>query len=134
MSSWLEAAGVMVVLIALVRWVERRRAVRVVPSSNTGGVPRGFTPSFLGLEHLAPMMEQLSAAELVATLGRDRALCDLVMGQSDKRYQPSTFIQEVDGTFRVGWYHDGCQAVRTFARRDMALADYLLFSFGKGRL
>jgi len=106
----------------------------LVNSDDTDGVPPGFKCSTLGLEPLASLVE-LPVDELIALLGGDGDLCNRVMGQSyDKRYQPSTFIEENGGAFRVGWYQNGYQAVRTFAQRELAVADYLLFSFGKGRL
>lgn len=96
--------------------------------------PLGFKRSTLGLKHLEAMVES-PVEELIAALANDARLCDQVMNQSgNKRYTPSTFIQEVGGTFRVGWFDDGYRAVRTFSRREHAVADYLLFSFGKGRL
>ena len=107
----------------------------MVNSDDTDEVPPGFEHSTLGLEPLASLVE-LPVDSLIALLGGDGELCDRVMGQSvrQKRYQPSTFIEEKSGAFRVGWYQNGYQAVRTFAQRELAVADYLLFSFGKGRL
>jgi hypothetical protein len=88
----------------------------------------------LGLEHWAELVE-LPVAELISTLERENDICEQVIGQSyDKRYTPSTFIEEKGGAFRVGWYEHGYHAVRTYQRRELAVADYLLFSFGKGRL
>ena len=103
-------------------------------SSENNGIPPGFKRTTSGLEYLAELVE-LPVDELIARLARENDLCDLVIGQSyDKRYTPSTFIEEKDGAFRVGWYENGYQAVRTYPRRELAVADYLLFSFGKGRL
>lgn len=47
---------------------------------------------------------------------------------------PVAVSRIADGAFRVGWYENGYHAVRTYQRRELAIADYLLFSFGKGRL
>jgi hypothetical protein len=97
-------------------------------------VPPGFKPSTLGLKHLDAMVEA-PVEELITALAKNAHLCDQVMNQSgDKRYTPSTFIQQAGGTFRVGWFDNEYRAVRTFSRREWAVADYLLFSFGKGRL
>ena len=99
-----------------------------------GRMPRSFRPSTTGLGFVAGLIE-LPIRELVATLGRDRALCERVLVQSyDKRYSPSTFVEETGEGFRVGWYHEGYRAVRVHQRLELAIADYLLFSFGKGRL
>ena len=96
--------------------------------------PPGFKRSTFGLKHLEALVEA-PVEELIAALEKNALLCDQVMNQSgDKRYTPSTFIQKVDGTFRVGWFDNQYRAVRTFSRREWAVADYLLFSFGKGRL
>lgn len=96
--------------------------------------PPGFRPSTLGLEHLRWLVE-LPVGELVLKLRGDGGLCEEILNQSyDKRYTPSTFIQEKSGILQVGWYRNGCIAVRTFSDRARAVADYLLFSFGIGRL
>jgi hypothetical protein len=96
--------------------------------------PQGFRPSTLGLEHLSWVAE-LPVSELVLILRGDGALCEQILNQSyNKRYTPSTFIEEKDGGFRVGWYRGGYIAVRSFSDRAQAVADYLLFSFGIGRL
>lgn len=102
--------------------------------SDDSGVPEDFKPCVLDLEDLAPLLE-LPAIDLIALLERDPALCDRVIRQSyDKRYSPSTFIEEERGVFRVGWYDNGYRVVRDFTQQELAVADYLLFSFGMGRL
>jgi hypothetical protein len=58
-----------------------------------------------------------------------------VLAQSyDKRYSPSTFVDEVDGAYAVGWFDHSRQHVQHFSDAPEAIADYLLFSFGRGRL
>jgi hypothetical protein len=55
-------------------------------------------------------------------------------GSYDKRYTPSSFVEEVGERFRVGWYRDAREAVQVFDTLAEAVTDYLLLSFGKGRL
>lgn len=43
-------------------------------------------------------------------------------------------MEEIGGRFRVGWFDRDRQAVRVFDTLAEAVTDYLLFSFGKGRL
>jgi hypothetical protein len=103
-------------------------------SKDADDLPAGFVRATSGLEHLAGLVE-LPEAELIAALRQNGPLCEQVLVQSyDKRYQPSTFLEEAGRAFRVGWYDDGYKAVRVFSERELAVADYLLFSFGKGRL
>jgi hypothetical protein len=51
----------------------------------------------------------------------------------DKRYSPSTFIEEHEDGYRVGWYDHGRQCTQSFQRFEEAVADYVLFSYGIGR-
>jgi hypothetical protein len=99
-----------------------------------GERPMGFRRATSGLEHLEALVEG-SLEDLVAALEKNPLLCDQVLNQSgDKRYTPSTFIQQAGEIFHVGWFDNQYRSVRTFSRREWAVADYLLFSFGKGRL
>jgi hypothetical protein len=60
---------------------------------------------------------------------------DRVLRQSyDKRYTPSTFIERTDSGYRVGWIDHTRTHVRHVADITEAAADYLLFSFSRGRL
>lgn len=98
--------------------------------------PQGFKPATSGLEHLKYLM-RVPVEELIAKLELDQNLCDEVDRQcGDKRYTPSTYVTEVGNSFEVGWFDGGPtrKAVRSFSRRPEAIADYLLFSFGEGRL
>jgi hypothetical protein len=66
---------------------------------------------------------------------RDNPLkAKLILGQSnDKRYTPSTFIEEQNTGYRVGWYDTDRTFTRKHNQLEEAVTDYLLFSFGKGR-
>jgi hypothetical protein len=59
-----------------------------------------------------------------------------VLGESyDKRFTPSSFIEEKGNRFRVGWFTRDAkyQCVREFSTLADAATDYLLFSLGEGR-
>ena len=75
--------------------------------------------------------------EDIAAYFRDRPLkAKQLLGESyDKRFTPSTFIEEKDGGFRVGWFSARLEymCVRQFPDLADAATDYLLFSLGKGR-
>jgi len=74
-------------------------------------------------------------ADIVAHFRANAQEAQKVLWQSyDKRYTPSTFIEEKGKGYSVGWYDQGYAHVRRFDDFAEALADYLLFSFGKGRL
>lgn len=101
-----------------------------------GPFPLGFRPAISGLEHLKYLM-RIPVDDLIAKLELDHGLCDEVERQcDDKRYTPSIYIAGAESIFEVGWFDGGPtrKAVRSFSRRAEAVADYLLFSFGEGRL
>ncbi len=60
---------------------------------------------------------------------------DLLLESYDKRYSPSTFIEEIGNSFTVGWFsrNHGRECLREFTDLADAATDYLLFSRGKGR-
>jgi len=61
---------------------------------------------------------------------------DLLNESYDKRFTPSSFIEETSkGGFSVGWFSlpRGRECVRHFTDLADAATDYLLFSLGKGR-
>src|SRR5216117_335395 len=45
-----------------------------------------------------------------------------------------TFIEETETGYRVGWYDHGHKYLQHFTDFSRAAADYLLFSFSRGRL
>jgi hypothetical protein len=59
----------------------------------------------------------------------------LLVESSDKRFTPSSFIEEKGGEFRVGWFSSRFEheCTRQFSNLPDAATDYLLFSLGKGR-
>lgn len=96
--------------------------------------PTGCKPQATGLREFQAVSE-LPPAEIVAFFRAQPETAQQVLEQSyNKRYSPSTFVEEADGGYRVGWYGLSRQYVQKFSDFSEAVTDYLLFSFGKGRL
>jgi hypothetical protein len=96
--------------------------------------PENFQPQIHGrVQRYADLVKKGSTAVHDYFVShRDEA--DAMLTEScDKRYSPSTFIQEHEGGYRVGWYDHGYQCARSYLRLEEAVADYLLFSYGVGR-
>jgi hypothetical protein len=73
--------------------------------------------------------------ELVTYFRANPQAANRLLQQShDKRYTPSAFMEETDSGYSVGWFHRDRTHVRHFMELSEAAADYLLFSFGRGRL
>jgi len=97
-------------------------------------VPAGCRRQTTGLREFQ-FVSELPPAEVVACSRTHAEAASRVLGHSyDNRYSPSTFVEEADEGYQVGWYDCERQHVRRFKDFSEALADYLLFSFGKGRL
>ena len=96
--------------------------------------PRKCTADTMGLREFRSIA-QFAPADVVAYFRAHPEDANRVLSQSyDKRYSPATFVEETDGGYRVGWFDGSRQHVQRFADSSEAVADYLLFSFGKGRL
>jgi hypothetical protein len=101
---------------------------------DTTPLPTGCKPQTTGLREFQSVAD-LPPAEIVAFFRAQPEAAQRVLGQSyDKRYSPSTFVEEADGGYRVGWYDSSRKHMQQFSDISEAVADYLLFSFGKGRL
>ncbi len=97
-------------------------------------LPTDCTPQTAGLSEFKSIAD-LPPAEIVAYFRAQPETLQRVLGQSyDKRYSPSTFIEESDGGYQVGWFDRSRQHIQQFSDFSEAITDYLLFSFGKGRL
>jgi hypothetical protein len=85
------------------------------------------------MEHL-----NFSVVELVEYLEAHPEACKILLNDSyDKRYTPSTFIEEKQGKYRVGWVPSGQNSInqiRVFLSFAEATADYVLFSWDFPRL
>jgi len=79
-----------------------------------------------------------TAIELIKYLEAQPETCKILLNDSyDKRYTPSTFIEERQNNYRVGWVpggHNPINQIRVFSNFAEATADYVLFSWGFPRL
>lgn len=97
-------------------------------------LPTGCEPQTSDLADLQPLAN-LTPSDLLAHLDANPQIAQRLLQQSyDKRYTPSTFIEETDTGYHVGWYDHQRKHLQHFADFSQAAADYLLFSFGRGRL
>src|SRR5919204_5076765 len=96
--------------------------------------PKHCQPQADGLDEFRALASR-PPADVVAYFRSDPAAAQRVLHQSyDKRYSPSTFIEEAESGYRVGWFERDRLHVQHFADLPEAATDYLLFSFGAGRL
>ena len=97
-------------------------------------VPENFLIQTSGLEHYAGYVKK-GPDSLIRFFKNNPNKAKLVLIQSyDKRYTPSTFIEEHNKKYRVGWFATDREFMKEFNNLEEAVADYLLFSFGKERL
>ena len=79
-----------------------------------------------------------TAMDLIKYLEIHPEICKILLIDSyDKRYTPSTFIEEKQDKYRVGWVpseQNPINQIRTFSSFAEATADYVLFSWGFPRL
>ena len=79
-----------------------------------------------------------AASDLVKYLETHPEICEILLNDSyDKRYTPSTFIEQKQDSYRVGWVPSGqspINQIRVFSSFAEATADYVLFSWGFPRL
>jgi hypothetical protein len=101
---------------------------------NSRGFNECVMPSSLSLKDYKHLFV-FSADDLLQYLERQPNVCQrLLMDSYDKRYSPSTFIEEWEGKYRVGWYEDARREVQVFEKFAEAATDYVLFSLGLPRL
>ncbi len=99
------------------------------------GFPRGFRRQRIGIS-AAKAISHLPPAEIAAFFRQHLEIAEGLLGESyDKRFTPSTFIQQKGNGFRVGWITRNAQhkCVQELPNLADAATDYLLFSLGKGR-
>jgi len=97
-------------------------------------LPAGCEPQTSDLADLRPLAA-LAPSDLVEHFEANPQMAERVLQESyDKRYTPSTFIEETDTGYHVGWFDRERKHLQHFAEFSQAAADYLLFSFGRGRL
>ncbi len=97
-------------------------------------LPAGCEPQTSDLADLGALAT-LAPCDLVAHFEMNPQTAERVLLQSyDKRYSPSTFIEETETGYQVGWFDHERKHLQHFTELAEAAADYLLFSFGRGRL
>ena len=97
--------------------------------------PKGFTVQRVGIIK-AIAISDLPVSEIAKYFREHPEIADALLGESyDKRFTPSTFIQEKGDGFRVGWFTTDAkyECTQDFSNLADAATDYLLFSLGKGR-
>jgi len=73
--------------------------------------------------------------DLLSYLRQRPELCNKILQFSyDKRCSPSTFVEEYNGGYRVGWFDKDREQVKTFDKLYEAATDFVLFSWNLGRL
>lgn len=110
-------------------WRWRRK--KTIPE----GFPEGFKVQHIGIR-AANAVSELPAADIAKYFREHPETADALLGESyDKRYTPSTFIEEKGNRFRVGWFTRNAtyHCVQEFSTLADGATDYLLFSLGKGR-
>ena len=79
-----------------------------------------------------------TASDLIRYLEAHPETCKaLLLDSYDKHYSPSTYIEEWQNKFRVGWVPSGqspINQIRVFTSFAEAAADYVLFSWNFPRL
>jgi hypothetical protein len=107
-------------------WSWRRKVV-------VDGFPQGFRVQRVGIEAATSIADR-TPADIAAYFRAHPLTAERLLNESyDKRFTPSTFIEEHGSGFRVGWYSKERGCVREFSSLADAATDYLLFSLGKGR-
>jgi hypothetical protein len=99
------------------------------------GFPEGFKVQHMGIS-AALEVSRLPAADIAKYFREHAEIAGALLGESyDKRFTPSSFIQERGKGFRVGWFTRDAkyQCVQEFSTLADEVTDYLLLSLGKGR-
>jgi hypothetical protein len=99
------------------------------------GFPEGFTIQRIGI-NVAIAVSELPAGDIAKYFCEHPEIAGALLGESyDKRFTPSSSIEEKGNGFRVGWFTREAkyQCVQEFSTLADAATDYLLFSLGKRR-
>ena len=95
--------------------------------------PKNYSLQTCGLEIFAGHVGK-GAKYLIEYFHDNPDKAKFILSQSyDKRFTPSTFIEEHKQGYRVGWYDSDREFTREHDNLEQAATDYLLFSFGKAR-
>jgi hypothetical protein len=125
---------VVVALAVVAYWVDQYLAWR--RARNRVGFPKKFWTQRTFVSEASDLV--LLPPEQIANFFRTNPeVARALLNESyDKRYTPSTFIEERGNGFRVGWVprkEPGLQCVSEFDNLADAATDYLLFSKAIGR-
>lgn len=108
-------------------WIRRKQSLE--------GFPEEFKIQRIGIS-AAIEVSQLPPADIAEYFREHADIAEVLLGESyDKRFTPSSFIQEGGKGFRVGWLTRDAkyECVQEFSTLADAATDYLLFSLGRGR-
>ena len=97
--------------------------------------PEGFKVQRIGIA-AATAISDLPSFEIAQYFRKHPETAEALLIESyNKRFTPSTFIEERGKGFRVGWFTSDAkyQCLWEFSNLADAATDYLLFSLGKGR-
>jgi hypothetical protein len=102
---------------------------------NPEGFPEGFKVQRIGITAAMAISER-PASEIAKYFREHPEIAGALLGESsDKRFTPSSFVEERSNVFRVGWFTRDARyaSVQEFSTLADAATDYLLFSLGKAR-
>jgi hypothetical protein len=103
--------------------------------SHIEGFPEGFRVQRIGIAATKSISE-LPASEIAKYFREHPEIAGGLLGESyDKRFTPSSFMEQKGNGFRVGWFTRDAkyECVQEFSTLADAATDYLLFSLGKRR-
>lgn len=73
--------------------------------------------------------------DLLSYLRQRPELCGKILQFSyDKRCSPSAFIEEYENAYRVGWFDNDREQIKTFDKLYEAATDFVFLSWNLGRL
>jgi hypothetical protein len=110
-------------------WSWRRKKTKIE------GFPKGFRVQRTGIS-AAKDICNLQAREIAEFLRANPGTARALLHESyDKRFSPSTFIEQTAAGYRVGWFTRNAEyeCVQEFSNLADAATDYLLFSLGTAR-
>jgi hypothetical protein len=101
----------------------------------TNAFPKGFKPQRIGIPQ-AKAIADLPPSAIFQYFRENPDIARRLLAESyNKRFTPSTFIQQKGAIFSVGWFSRAAryECVQEFATLADAATDYLLLSLGKQR-
>ena len=114
---------------------ERNQDATLLGEMISTDLPKGFTVQRIGNTD-AMAISHLPPSDIAEYFRKHPEVAEALMSDSsDKRFTPSSFIEQKGDRFRVGWFTRDAkyEFVQEFSNLADAAADYLLLSLGKGR-